>query len=267
MQSITTKNNLQIVYEEEDAETAQLLQDVFGKTADILLSKWNLSLPQGTQVHVMRSWLRFPFHASSWPRKVLLALTLPVWAYRARKIWAFTGGWTLPYPRQPAIGVKPPSLLQTSDHSMGRRIFVEGMDESAKVQMITCHELTHASTAFLKLPAWLNEGLAMISVDEYFGCSTVQVETLSSVKKTQPKISPRGYRQLHRADKETLLYLYVRGYWITRFFDQQFPDVLTEVLSKRRHQNAFLNILADALNLKSKYFWQHIDDIVVNYFD
>jgi hypothetical protein len=266
LHKINATENVTIVFEQEDEETGHILQSVCKATSDILQEKWYLHPPPGTQVHVMRSWMHFPFNASFLPRKILLALTFPFWATRAKKLWAFTGGWTLPYTHRPAVGVKPLSLLQASDRSLGRQIFVDTMDDEQKIKMITCHELTHASTAPLKLPAWLNEGLAMIAVDGYFGYSTVQAETLSSVKNTQPKISPRSYRQLHRADTDALVYLYVRGYWITRFFHQRYLEALRTILSTRRKHSTLLNMLGELLQLNENDFWQRIDDVVVDYF-
>jgi hypothetical protein len=267
VQSIITSNKLHIIFEERDAETANSLQSVCEKTGEILSTKWDLSLPGGTQVHLMRSWLSFPFKASALPRRFLLAISLPIWAYKARKMWVYTGGWTLPYPHQPAIGIKPPDLLRSSDRSMGRRIFVDTMDDASKVRMITCHELTHASTAFLKLPAWLNEGMAMVAVDTLFGYESVKKSTLTSLRQTQPTISPRGYRQLHRADKQALIYLYVRGYWITRFFDSEYPDVLKNILIKRHKHKTISTKLANVIQIPAEDFWQRIDAIVANHFE
>lgn len=263
--TLNVKNSI-IRYEPRDAETARMIQAVCSKTEELVYEKWHLSLPEGTQVHVMRSWLHFPFLASNWIRKILLALSLPLWSIQARRLWAFSGGWALPYPRHPAIGVKPPELLQISDRSMGRQIFVDDMDDMAKVQMIACHELTHASTARLRLPAWLNEGMAMVAVDDFFGYQSVQPQTLSSLRDTQPKIRPQDYRQLRRAHKQTLVYLYVRGYWITRFLDGHHPEILCHILSKRHKHSDILTILSEALQIPVSDFWQRIDDIVYNYF-
>lgn len=265
LQTLVAKNSI-ITHQERDVQTAHMICDVCSKTEDLLLEQWNLSLRPGTQVHIMRSWLLFPFDASSLARKILLAITLPLWAIRARKLWEYSGGWSLPYPRQPAIGVKPPDLLKISDRSMGRRIFIDGIDDLTKVQMITCHELTHASTAHLKLPAWFNEGLAMVTVDKYFGYCTVKSQTLTSLQNTLPKTNPRGYRQLQCADKDTLIYLYIRGYWITRYLEEIHPDILRGILLKRRHNSTIITMLADALHLPDRDFWQDIDDFVLNHF-
>ena len=52
-------------------------------------------------------------------------------------------------------GVKPPRLVQLADRRAGDQIFVKEKDIGEKVQSITCHELAHAFTSHLRLPAWL----------------------------------------------------------------------------------------------------------------
>jgi hypothetical protein len=106
----------------------------------------------------------------------------------------------------------------------------------------------------------------MVAVDKYFNRSTVQTDTLSSIKNTQHKTNPRSYRQLHRAEKDALIYLYVRGYWITRFYDEQYPDVLRQLTSRRRSQSKIIDVLAKPVHLSVKDFWQHIDDVVIDHF-
>ena len=58
---------------------------------------------------------------------------------------------------------------------------------ASQVQRIACHELVHAYTAHLKLPAWLHEGLAMLTVDRFFERPTVKRESrdLASLLATQ----------------------------------------------------------------------------------
>jgi len=45
-----------------------------------------------------------------------------------------------------------------------------------KVQQIACHELVHAFTSHLRLPVWLHEGLAMVTVDRLLQNQSIQGE-------------------------------------------------------------------------------------------
>jgi hypothetical protein len=53
-------------------------------------------------------------------------------------------------------------LPDPCDDFVGEFIFVEEKDTQTNVRHVTCHELTHACSAYLGLPAWLNEGLAVV---------------------------------------------------------------------------------------------------------
>jgi hypothetical protein len=58
---------------------------------------------------------------------------------------------------------------------IGERIFVK-TDDVTKVQQIACHELVHAFTSHLRLPVWLHEGLAMVTVDRLLQNQSIQGE-------------------------------------------------------------------------------------------
>jgi hypothetical protein len=264
---ILSFSELTLYFEPEEREAALLIRDACEKTVKLAQSLWGLSVPPGCRVYVMTSWLKFVFHAAPWTRKILLALFFPFWAMNARKMWSFAGGWALSYQRPPAAGVKPPRLIaQAANNTMGRRVFVQESDIDVKTQHIACHELTHALTGHLRLPAWMHEGVAMLAVDAFHGQPTVLTETLDALNRVQHKTSPKGYRQLRGAGEDALVYLYVRGYWITRYFAEAHPDVLKAVLSHRHRPNELMQTLSAAVEVGSDQFWQEIDDVVLRYF-
>ena len=153
-------DGLMIFYEADEQETAQLLYPACEKIIRLLQKNWGLDTPPDCQVYVMTSWGGFFIHAAPWLWKVLLVLLWPLWAFNARRIWPHAGGWSQQFGKRRAVGIKPPRLLQTSDSSIGKRIFIEIEGLETKVQLVVCHELTHAFTAHLRLPMWLNESLA-----------------------------------------------------------------------------------------------------------
>jgi len=73
-------------------------------------------------------------------------------------------------------------MIEKSDRSIGARLFVEEPDINNKIQHFTCHELVHACSSHLRLPMWLNEGIAMVTVDRFVGEQTVRMDTLDLVK-------------------------------------------------------------------------------------
>jgi hypothetical protein len=248
-----------------DEQAADLIAEAIRRSIDLITRTWGVPVPEDCRVYVMTSWMRFMFDAAPWHWRVLLAATLPIWFLRVRRTWPYAGGWAQRFGRRRAVGVKPPDLLQKADTRIGIRVFVHVEDPRVRVGHITCHELTHAFTAHLGLPAWLNEGLAMVTADHYAGADTVLRETLEALRSDGHAQRPRGYRRLSVRDPGSLIYLTTRGYWITRFLAETNPDLLPDLL-KRRQGRALDRAIEHALGLGHGELWQRIDDMVVDHF-
>jgi hypothetical protein len=165
-----------------------------------------------------------------------------------------------------AIGVKPARLLERSDRSIGARMFVEESDAAVKVRQVTCHELVHACSAHLRLPAWLNEGIAVMTVDRFAGRPTIREETLGLMRDRSPGTLPPTYRELSRLDGAAIAYHNVRGYWLVRYLEAEHPGFLMRMLSQRRHPKAIEREVAAELGIGPADFWVEIDGVLVGYF-
>src|SRR5262249_54740339 len=143
-----------------------------------LQRRWDLPVPRRCRVYIMTSAWQFVFHSATWPRRVLYAITLPLWYRNLQKTWRLAAGWTLPYRSGPVVGVKPQRIWLNCEESAGRRIFNPEVDDKIRLRVVVCHEMTHAVTAHLGLPWWLNEGLAMITEEGFLGTQTVRADTL-----------------------------------------------------------------------------------------
>jgi hypothetical protein len=192
---------------------------------------------------------------------------MPLWAFRAKKTWSLAGGWEQRYGQRRAVGVKPPRLLQLADRRIGERIFVKEENIGEKVQSITCHELTHAFTSHLRLPTWLKEGLAMVMVDRFFEKPTVQHETLAVLERSSDKHSPGGHQKLRVGDEVALVYLYTRGYWLTRYIEESRPGLLKDLLSRRCQHDELESRIATAYEKRLEEFWDEIDGVLVSHFE
>ncbi len=258
-------DGLTVYYEPAERDAAELVRDACAQSLAIINERWGLAAPRDCRVYVMTTWHGMILHAAPWPWRIILVL-LPVWAWRTRRLWPLAGGWMLSYGRRRAVGVKPPRLMAQADHRIGERIFVKTESLSEKVRNITAHELTHACTAHLKLPVWLNEGLAMVAADALLGIHTIRADTLDILATTTVKTNPAGNRRLNLRDHDSLVYVYARGYWITRYLLDAHPALLKQLLA-RRHRRADLDAqTAAACGLQPGEFWHTIDDIVVDYF-
>lgn len=261
-------DRLPLFFDPAEQETANLIAGACEKSVHVIRRAWGLDVPPDCRVYVMTSWLRFTFHAAPWHWRILLGVTLPLWGWRARRMWAIAGGFHQPYGRRRAIGVKPPRLIQQADRSIGERIFVpnEHQDMQRKVRHVTCHELAHACIAHLRPPMWLNEGVAMVTVDLFAGEQTVRQDTLDVLARVATHTDSARYQDVRAGDADALIYHTVRGYWLTRYLQEQQPDLLKRLLSRRHDQKTLVHEMAQGLGIAEATFWQDIDGIVVAHF-
>jgi hypothetical protein len=261
-----TASGLPIAFTPGDEATADLIAEAIAGTLARVQSDWGLDAPHDCRLYVMASWRGFLFEAAPAAWKVLLAVGYPLWSGRARRTWPYSAGWTLRFGRRIAIGIKPPRLLEASDRSIGEHMFVEEPDASAKIRHLTCHELTHAASSHLRLPPWLNEGLAAVSVDRFMGKQTIRQESLGLLERLQPKGPPPSYRAMSQLHGEELAYHAVRGYWIVRFLEEVFPGFVRTLLASRVPQPAIERRTAERLGEQPTKLWQEIDHLVVEHF-
>lgn len=255
-----------LIFDDEGKDAVEPIQLAIEKAVPILRTWWKLDAPEDCRVHIMTSWPQFLWHATTWPWKILMALSAPFWIPRVVKIWPLAGGWAQKFGKRRAVGVKPPHLLRASDRSMGDQIFVRRNDLRKEVQGITCHELTHAFTAHLRLPAWLNEGLAMVAVEKILGEPTVQHMSLELLEKFAGVSNRINWQKPRVQDRDAILYLYVRGYWLTRYLEETNIELLREFLSRRHRRAELENKLAAAYGKQTDSFWRGVDRTLVSYF-
>lgn len=259
-------DGLTLFFDPQDRDAADLIADACRRSVALIRECWGLERPKRCRVYVLRSFLHFMFHPLPWRWRILMGALLPFWYSRLKKMWAFVGGWTLPRRNRPAVGVKPPRLLETTDRRIGARIYIKEEDVRQKVDHIACHELVHAFTAHLKLPMWLNEGLAMVTVDRFFGAPVVKPGTVELLACPPKDAGPGKYRNLLKMDDDTVVYHYVRGYWITRYLEETRPGFVKGLLTTRRRHPEIERTLAEALGIDHKELWKTIDGVVAAYF-
>ena len=256
---------LTLYFDADEREAAELVRRACEKSIRLIRQCWGLDTPKDLRVYVLTSaWLRSTFHSAPWGWRILMGLTLPFWYFRARRLWQVAGGWQQQYGRRRAIGVKTPRLLSRGDSRLGDRIFIREGDVDNKVQHITCHELVHAYTAHLKLPVWLHEGLAMLTVDRFFERPTIKSETIEALHRSPGNTN--GARKLDLKDPDAVVYLYVRGYWLTRYIEETRPELLKSLFARRYSHNELENQIVSAYGMERQRFWGEIDGTVAAHF-
>jgi hypothetical protein len=255
-----------IAFERGDEATADLIEAACREALQLIAESWGLSAPRNCRIVIMTSWLKFVFKAAPWPWRAWLAVTLPVWSFRARRTWPISAAWTLRYGQRVAIGVKPPRLLEQSDKHFSVRMFVEEKDMPTNLRRVVCHELTHACSAHLHLPAWLNEGIATLTVDRFAGRRTILIETLNLIREHQPKAPPPTYRALARMRGEDFVYHAVRGYWLAGLIEDRCSGFLKRKFSQDWRADSIEPEIAIELGMKPESFWREIDEALVDHF-
>lgn len=259
-------NGVKVYFHPDEREAGELIGRACERTAVLLEQEWGLPTPQDCRVYVMTSVNGFMFKSAPWLWRLLMLITMPLWYFRAKRLWQFAGGWVQRFGSRLAVGVKPPRLIVKSDRRMGERIFLKEEHPETKVEHITCHELTHAYSAHLRPPAWFNEGLAMRMVDKYFEKCTVREDTLDLLAQAPRKDIAKRYRFLSRQDQEALVNLYVRAYWLTRYLETGYPDLFKDLLTRRYSRTELEAKVAQAMDLPADAFWSNIDQRLIAHF-
>lgn len=240
-----------VVFPPGHAATGAALVDAVRATVTMLGERWGLPVPHGCEVHVLTDAEAF-VQATAPPRwRWLLGITRRLWRPRAERVFALAGGWMQPWRGRPAVGVKPPELLARAQTRLGERLFLPVPDPLEKVRHIAVHELTHAFTAHLRLPPWLNEGLAMRAVDHVVGRLTVREDSRELARLDRATLGSRAYRRARSRDHDALIGLYATGYWITLRLEDQAPAVLADLLSRRHAHSEVARITTVALELET----------------
>lgn len=264
MESITA-SGIPILFPPGEEKTAEWIGQAIERGLPLIQKNWGLASPTDCRIFVMTSGIKFFFQSAPWNWRIFLAISMPFWLSRVQRTWPYSAAWTQRYGRRTAIGIKPPPLLAASDKRIGIRMFVEELDTTVKLQHLTCHELTHACSAHLRLPAWLNEGIAAVTVDRFLGKQTIRTDTLDVIRKFSPKERPPTYRELSRLRGEAIVYHSVRGYWLVRYLEGQRPGLLKRILSTSRKSQTIEDEIAVALGVDPDEFWKVIDGRMVEW--
>lgn len=148
----------------------------------------------------------------------------------------------------------------------GREFFAKEENPEQKLLSIVCHELTHACSYHLDLPTWLNEGLAMVSVDRCLGKPTVLFETLVLLNDADHDHKSANRINLRTQSREDIILLYACGYWLIRYLVETRPGLVNKVLAQKLDPVEIYTRIAAALEISQEYFWGRIDPLVVAHF-
>ncbi len=253
-----TVSGLQLFYEPGEEEAALLVETACERSVQLIRECWGLAAPRDCRVYVMTSWDGFLFHSTPLEWKPFLVLAFPLLGWRFNAIWPYVGGYAYQIGNRRIVGIKPPRLLQSADSSLGEQLYLQNRTITEKVQTVACHELVHACTSHLKLPAWLNEGLATLAMEHYLERRIVREDTLDKIV--------GGPRELKVEKPQALISLYTRGYWLTCYIEETRPELLKELLARRISRRELEEKIAAAYGKEHDQFWKEIESNLKKYF-
>jgi len=258
--------NLTVFFDGQEKASADQLITACKQSVDTINEAWQLAVPEDCRVYLMTSFPGCVFLGAPLGSQILLGLTFPFWYREFKMRWLYAGGWSQRYGKRQVVGIKAPRLIAETPQAMGDNLFVKQENLDQKFLSIVCHELTHACSAGLDLPAWLNEGLAMVSVDRCLGTPSVLPSTLELLKSEENLGEPGDRINLENQSREQIILLYVRGYWLTRYLAENEPILLREILAGKIKPVEIETRVGENLNLASDPFWQRIDPFLADHY-
>jgi hypothetical protein len=246
-----------------DPAGSDVIAAAVADSVPVIEELWGFRRPRWSKVVVWTDWADGYAKGLPWWQRPMLSLLGKRMATYSERLWPVVGGITI-RSQPPAVLIKPPRLLAEADVRIGERIFVHLDDIELRVRSITCHELVHAYANRKGLPPWLNEGIAMLTVDRFLGFDSVRPQTLELLGTVERP--PRSYLGLTKLIDTELVKLYARGYWITRFLSEEHPEALRKLLGWRLGIGINEGRIARAVGVPRRRLWQHIDSVVFDHY-
>lgn len=253
--------NVSFVYPNNEENDVYIIKSAIEKCNMVCKDHWGFETPQDIKLILMTSWEMFLEEAVPDKQRWKLWFIRKFNAARFEQIWEIAGGWNQSFGNCVVAGVKPGYLIKAADRSIGKEIFIDE-EIHEKVFTVTCHELTHAHSDFLKLPVWLHEGLAMRTADLCAGKQTVRPDSLDLLR-----YSNKGrITRYDLKDEAVLVLLYLRSYWLVRWLESEHLESLKKHFDKPHSPKEFEIWIAKLMGFPVNLLWSQMDLFLADYF-
>jgi len=252
-------------FHKKDKESADIVEAACEKCIPKIKEILGLPMPEKCSVYLATSYINFIFFIIPFPLVFIMAFILPLYYFRGRRVWQWAAGLCYSSEKKIIIGVKPLWLLEKSDKSLGEKIYVKIPELQNYLEHIICHEMAHAFCSFLKLPSWINEGMAMMTAEQYYGVATVKKETLQSLDPSAKESYFKKYPDLSGVKKK-YFYRYVLGYWFVKYLLEKHPEFLREMLEKKEKQKTIKEKIASELDISLDDFYRELHQKLFKHF-
>jgi len=176
-------------------------------------------------------------------------------------MWSRVRAWALHSTFRSNICIKENFDAEDKKDNPGRIIYDLSTDIYSS-EIVFCHELTHICTQHLRLPHWLEEGIAMLTVDKYFNLQTVSLSTLELLKQHPQHMLTSKIKWLEKPSATVIACQYAAGYWLSRYLHELHPDSFKYLLAKPRKEQEIKKHLTEVCGLDI----QNLNATVLGYF-
>lgn len=247
------------------------MEEAYRRSVSVIGDMWSVDKVRRFNIYIESNYLHVILRIYPWYYYLYYAYTISYRVIKYLKSWKHMGGMAAPGIKKSMLVINTRKFLKRDMENLPKesyiKIFKAEFSEKEKyTEMVVCHEMTHIFTGHLSLPFWLNEGIAMLTVDQYFGRQTIGNDTLSHLKHVKQKVRPIDYYKVWELSLRRIGYYYIRAYWMTRYLREAHPDLIDDFVKNRQSDKLIQRKISAALGIKPRALWSNIDRIVYDYY-
>ena len=267
MAKSTAVERLEIYYDETEKGIVGVIEKAYSRTSEVVKECWGVDYKDMIPFYVSKQCpeIKGVFDGMRWYNCLKyfynLLFVVPVSIISFLRILMLSSAVVLEdRDCKPLVWMKPWDMIE-SDQVVFTATFFDGdfTERENNIEYITCHEIVHVNLKYLKLPQWLNEGLAMVTVDSYFGRNIIKESTINTLQ----ALFLKKAAMKRKRGSETFIYSeYIPWYWITRFLIEEYPELIEDFIRNKQSDKNIEKKIADRLGIRRKVFWQELGELV-----
>ena len=253
---------LNINYYKKYEKEKEIIKNNYEKVVNLIEKLWDIDSKRPTiNIYIFISDFKYILCASNWFFIILrFTILLPHWLLRGRKRWKKWRGVSGFQKKEPSILIKPMehyNYYTNKNFFKYTNLYLDNKKEKI-FKSTFCHEIFQVYTHDLKLPAWLKQGLAIITEEYFLDKKMILSKSINLLKE----------KHLDELDEKYSTYILIKGYWTVRYLEEKYPDFLKKTIKKYREEEIVKEIGKKlGLNINNKdELWEQIDDLLYDHY-
>ena len=231
--------NIYVFYKKNDREEMlsvfEGIEEELNKIDEIL----NCSLTKPIRVYFTDSMLSVMLHTTTFAKKMIMLLFLPIWYRKAKKYWNYSKGWLMKNNTLNSVVLKTSDGLE-STVNVEKGLYKEEYvckDNKEEQRRVFLHQYIQVLLSDITKPEWLEEGLSYYTMEKYYGSQFLKSETLEMVQ------------DMPESSIEDIIYSGIKGYWMVKYIEEEYPNMIIELLKETKEKDllSFEEVLFDRL--------------------